>query len=127
MSGHDLLAMTKRNIKNVIRFRVFNDCDTKHGEFFLNRKVMKVCRALGILSANCWRRMQELGKELKNWEARAALVCVVERLTSTQLTTVRVAELVYVLSKMSRLYIKEQRRSDISSLIQMFAVVVEIE
>ena len=54
-------------------------------------------------------------------------MCVVERLTSTQLTTVRVAELVYVLSKMSRLYIKEQRRSDISSLIYVFPVVVKIE
>ena len=92
---------------------MFNDCGTKHGDFVLNREVMEMCKALG--------------KVLKDWDVRTALVRVVEMLTSTQLTTVRVAELVHVLSEMSRLYIKEQRRSDISSLIQMFAVVVEIE
>ena len=126
MSGHDLLAMTRRNIKNIIWFRVFNDCGTQHGDFVLNGEVTEVCRAVGNLSADSKRHMQELGKVLKVWDVRAALVRVVETLTSTRLTTVRVAELVYVLSEMSRLYIKEQRRSDVSSLIQTFPVIVKM-
>ena len=72
--------------------------------------------------------MQELGKKLKNWDVRAALLHVVKMLTSTQLTTVRVAKLMYVcMSEMSRLYIEKQRMSDVNSLIQMFPVFVKIE
>ena len=90
----------------------------------LNGEVMEVCSTLGNLSANSRRHMQELGKAL---DVRAALVSVAEMLTSTQLMTVRVAELVYILSEMSRPYIIEQRRSDVSNIIQMFSVVVKMK
>ena len=89
MSGHNLLAITIWKINNIIWFRVFNDCGTKHGDFVLIREVMEVCRALGNLYANCRNCMQKLGKALRGWNVRAALVRVAEMLTSTQLTTVQ--------------------------------------
>ena len=74
---------------------VLNVCGTKHGDLVLHGEVMEVFRVLVNLSAKCRRHMQELGVALKDWIISAALVCVVEILTSTQLSELQNVQAVH--------------------------------